>query len=135
MDNHPKVGIGVIIVRDGKVLLHKRKGAHGEGHWSFPGGHLELGESPEDCAKRETMKEAGIDIDDMEVVALTNDIFSEDKHYVTIYVKAKRAYGIPKIMEPDKCERWEWFSWDNLPEPKFLPLENLIKSGYNPLSE
>jgi 8-oxo-dGTP diphosphatase len=131
--SHPLVGIGVIIVRDGKVLMHKRKGAHGEGHWSFPGGHLEFGESPEECAKRETMEEAGMEIEDMEVVALTNDI-SSVTHYVTIYVKANKAFGLPKIMEPDKCERWDWFAWEELPEPLFLPVQNLLNSGFHPLN-
>ena len=53
----PKVGVGVAVVKDGKVLLGKRKNAHGEGTWSFPGGHLEYKESWEDCAIRETLEE------------------------------------------------------------------------------
>lgn len=51
---HPKVGIGVMIFKDGKVLLGKRKGSHGDGEYSFPGGHLNYMESFEDCAQRET---------------------------------------------------------------------------------
>ncbi|WP_134596929.1 NUDIX domain-containing protein, partial [Pseudomonas aeruginosa] len=39
----PQVGVGVLILRDGKVLLGRRKGSHGAGCWSAPGGHLELG--------------------------------------------------------------------------------------------
>ncbi len=46
MENkRPKVGLGVLIFKDGKVLLGKRKGAHGEGTWCPPGGHLEFGET------------------------------------------------------------------------------------------
>jgi 8-oxo-dGTP diphosphatase len=41
----PKVGVGVIIKKDGKVLMGKRKNAHGDGTWSFTGGHLEFGEA------------------------------------------------------------------------------------------
>ncbi len=49
----PQVGVGVLILRDGKVLLGRRKGSHGAGCWSAPGGHLEFGEAVEDapCAK------------------------------------------------------------------------------------
>lgn len=46
----PQVGVGVLILRDGKVLLGRRKGSHGAGCWSAPGGHLEFGEVVEDCA-------------------------------------------------------------------------------------
>ena len=41
----PRVGVGVIVQRDGRILLGKRLGAHGEGTWALPGGHLEFGES------------------------------------------------------------------------------------------
>jgi len=60
--NRPGVGVGVIIVKDNKVLLGKRKNAHGEGDWAFPGGHLEMNETWEDCVKREVMEETGIEI-------------------------------------------------------------------------
>ena len=41
----PKVGVGVMVFKDGKILLAKRKGSHGAGEYAFPGGHLEFGES------------------------------------------------------------------------------------------
>ena len=59
MKNRVQVGLGIIVVKDGKVLLGKRKSAHGKGTWCFPGGHLEFSESWEDCAKRETKEETG----------------------------------------------------------------------------
>jgi 8-oxo-dGTP diphosphatase len=39
MGDRPKVGVGVCIVKDNKVLLGKRKNSHGDGTWAFPGGH------------------------------------------------------------------------------------------------
>lgn len=36
--SQPRIGVGVLIFRDGKLLLGKRKGSHGAGHWSAPGG-------------------------------------------------------------------------------------------------
>lgn len=59
---HPKVGIGVMIFRDGEILLGKRKGSHGDGEYAFPGGHLEYMESFSDCARREVREECGIEI-------------------------------------------------------------------------
>ena len=90
MDKIPKVGLGVCIVKDNTVLLGKRKNAHGEGSWCFPGGHLEFGESYEECARRETFEEVGLSIKNLQLVTATNDIFPrEDKHYVTIYIFLK----------------------------------------------
>ncbi|EIC82110.1 NUDIX hydrolase [Serratia sp. M24T3] len=56
----PQIGIGVLIFREGKILLGRRKGSHGAGDWSAPGGHLEFGETPEICGIREAWEETGI---------------------------------------------------------------------------
>ena len=128
----PQVGIGVIVIKDHLILLGKRLGRHGHGSWSFPGGHLEFGESWEECAKRETLEEAGITIHNLRFGAVTNDIF-DDKHYVTIYIIADYLSGEVRIMEPEKCECWEWYSWTKFPTPLFLPLKNLRASDFNPL--
>ena len=133
IQQRPKVGVGVIIVRDGKVLLGKRKGAHGAGSWSFPGGHLEFNESLEECAIRETAEETGVTIKNVKKLTFTNDIFeAEGKHYITCYMKADLDSGEVKIMEPNKCEEWAWFEWNKLPQPLFVPIQNLIKENINP---
>ena len=123
-ENRPKVGVGVIVLRDGKVLMGLRKGSHGEGTWCFPGGHLEYGESPEECGAREALEETGIIVEKTDRVPFfTNDIFlGEEKHYITLFVVVREFVGDPKIREPEKCERWEWFPWDQMPENIFLPM-------------
>jgi len=128
-----RVGVGVVVIHDGKVLLGKRKGSHGAGTWAFPGGHLEFGESFETCAEREVFEETGVKIKHIQKITFTNDPMPlENKHYVTCYVKAEMDEGDVQIMEPNKCEAWEWFAWDQLPEPLFIPLLNLLKEGINP---
>ena len=134
MNNRPKVGIGVIIMRDRKILLGKRKNAHGEGDWCYPGGHLEYGESWEECSQREVREEAGIEIKNLRFGTVTNDLFKkEHKHYITICMLADFAFGEARVLEPDKCEKWDWFEWDKLPHPLFLPIINQQKMGFNPL--
>ncbi|OGF29795.1 DNA mismatch repair protein MutT [Candidatus Falkowbacteria bacterium RIFOXYD2_FULL_35_9] len=138
MPERPKVGVGVCIIKDNKVLLGKRKSAHGQRAWCFPGGHLEYGESWKDCAIRETLEEAGINIKNIQFSAVTNDIYTdEEKHYITIIMQADYDSGEVKIMEPDKCEIWQWFEWDEdkLPQPLFLPQQNLLKQQFNPLTK
>lgn len=129
----PKVGVGVILLQQNKVLLGQRIGAHGANTWSFPGGHLEFNESWSDCAIRETKEETGLDIEQVHFAAVTNDLFPlEDRHYVTIFMVSQHIQGTPVVMEPHKCLRWNWFPWHDLPAPLFIPVQNLIAQGYIP---
>ena len=128
-----RVGVGVIILKDNKILMGKRKNAHGDGTWSFPGGHLEFNEEIENCAIREVKEEAGINIKNIRLGTFTNDIFAkEERHYITLFILAEHDSGDVKIMEPEKCEKWEWFEWENLPRPLFIPIENLLKTDFKP---
>ena len=61
--NRPIVGVGVIIVREGKILLERRKNEPGRGKWSIPGGTVELGESLEQTVIRETREETGLSVE------------------------------------------------------------------------
>ncbi|MEI8364867.1 MAG: NUDIX hydrolase [Parachlamydiaceae bacterium] len=124
----PKVGIGVAVIKDNKVLLGKRKGAHGSGDWAFPGGHLELGETPEACAYRELIEETGLKAIQIVPGSWTNDIFDDNKHYITLFMFVTEFSGIPEVLEPLKCENWEWFEWDNLPQPLFASIQSLLKN-------
>ena len=133
MEKFPKVGVAIILVKDGKVLMGKRIGSHGAQTWSFPGGHLEFGESLENCAKREVKEETSLAIPGIIYGTFTNDIFkNEGKHYITLYVIATDFQGEPKILEPDRCLGWQWFAWDKLPQPLFLCIENLLKQKFDP---
>lgn len=132
-DRRPKVGVAAIVIKCKKVLLGKRKEPDEPGSWSLPGGHLEFGESFEECAKREVFEEAGIRIRNVGFATLTNDIFREKgKHYVTVFMIAEYKSGKARVMEPDRCEEWGWFEWDKMPRPLFLPVKNLLKSGFSP---
>lgn len=91
----PKVGVGVLVLKNKKVLLTQRKGSHGAGEWVFPGGHLEYWESIEDCAKRECREEAGIEIKNIKFLRLYNSKKYAKKHYVDIGLVAEWASGEP----------------------------------------
>jgi 8-oxo-dGTP diphosphatase len=122
----PNVGVGVLIMNGDKILLGKRKSAHGEGYWAPPGGHFEFGEGWEVCAQREVLEETNLTITDVQFYAVTNDIFHETgKHYVTIFMRASHTGEPIQNLEPEKCERWEWFALDQLPDKLFLPFANL----------
>lgn len=138
---YPRVGIGIMIQNEqGLVLLGLRKGSHGAGEWSFPGGHLEMGETVLETAKRETKEEANLDIDKFELISVADEmryLKSDGKHYLNVGVKGEYKGGEPVVMEKDKCEYWEWFNLDNLPTNLFEGTELVInnfknKRIYNP---
>lgn len=121
MENTPttKVGIGVMIIKNGLVLLGKRKGSHGAGEYAFPGGHLEYMESFAECAIRETKEECGIEIQNIKFLFLKNLTEYSPKHYVHIGLIADWKSGNPQIMEPEKCDGWDWYDLNKLPSPIF----------------
>ena len=123
----PYIGTAVFVMRDGKFLFLQRKGSHGEGTWSTPGGYMEFGETFEECAKREVREETGMEIENVRVGAVTNDIFAADnKHFVTIWLVSDWKSGEPSITEPDKCMKQQWVDFGSLPRPLFLPWEQLL---------
>ncbi len=119
----PKVGVGILIQNErNEVLLGLRNASHGTGEWSFPGGHLEFGETVFETAKREVKEETNLDIEEFDLVSVCDEmryIKTDNKHYLNLGVLGKYVGGEPKVMEPEKCEEWKWFSPDALPENLF----------------
>jgi 8-oxo-dGTP diphosphatase len=127
----PRVGVGVFIFKDGKFLMGKRVGAHGSGSWSVPGGWLEYAESFQDAAIREVEEETGLTITNVRFGALTNNIFADEQiHSLTVWMTSDWESGIPTILEPDKFVEQRWVSFDELPEPLFLPWQELLASEF-----
>ncbi len=117
-----KVGIGILVFKDGTVLLAKRQGSHGAGEYGGPGGHLEYGESFEECVRRECLEEAGIEIKNIRFLCVSN-IKKYSDHYVDIGLVADWKRGKPKVLEPKKAKDWSWYSLDKLPKPLFAAEE------------
>lgn len=129
----PRVGIGVFVFKNGKFIMGCRKGAHGEGTWSVPEGHLEFGESIEEGAKREVEEETGLKITNVKIAGITNDVFEQEgKHYITIWVTSEWKSGKPQLMEPDKFLDLDWHDFQTLPSNLFLPWIELQKSDFFP---
>lgn len=127
---HPRVGVGILIENEeGEILLGLRKGSHGSGEWSIPGGHLEFGETIFETAKRETKEETGLDVDTFELISVLDEmryIESDGKHYINLGVRAVYKGGEPKVCEPEKCVEWKWFNMNDLPTDMFEASEGII---------
>jgi 8-oxo-dGTP diphosphatase len=128
----PLVGVSAVVVRDGRVLLGRRRGAHGAGTWSFAGGGVEPGEHPADAVRRELGEETGLRASEVTPLAWTSDVFvDEGLHFVTLHHHVV-AEGTPRVREPDKVDEWLWFSWDDPPGPIFAPAASLWATGWRP---
>lgn len=122
-DKIPNVGVGCIVVRDGKLLLVRNH----RGFWSTPGGHLDFGESPDACATRETFEETGVTVTNVEFVAITNDVMIDGgKHYLTVWMRGDADNAPPKILDTAEVDKIGWFTPDALPAPLHLYFENLL---------
>ena len=124
-----KVGCEIFLIKDGAILLGKRKNCYGEGMWGLPGGHLEQGESISDCVRRELKEELGIEGVEFRLVSVAENI-DERGHYIHVSFLLEKFSGEIKNMEPDLCYEWKFFALTNLPEELFKPHKNIIKNYF-----
>ena len=120
--------VGVVILKEGKVLLGKRKGSHGHGEYSFAGGHLEFQESFKECAERETEEEAGIKIKNIKYLCTATYSRHENRQDVLIGFIADFESGETVTNPEETIGEWDWYSLENLPSPLFYPTEIIIDS-------
>lgn len=113
----PKVGVGIFVVKNNRILLGKRKNSHGSGKWSLPGGHVEYAEDYFDTCYRELSEETGCTSESFDKVGFSQDFFGKDKHYITLYFVTSGNHFPENVenMEPEKCEGWQWFKKEDLP--------------------
>ena len=109
--DRPVVGIGAVVIRDGKVLLIRRGVAPGRGLWAVPGGSLELGETLQQGAEREILEETGITIRAREPI-YAFDFFERDPdgrirfHFVIVDLAADYIRGDVKGADDALEARW-----------------------------
>ena len=132
-DKRPKVGVGALVLRGDQALFGRRKGSHNPGVYGTQGGHLEYMESLETAVRREITEEAGIEVENIRFLCLTN--FKVDgKHYVDIGFVANWKNGEPELREPDRCEKWDWHDLNKPPSPLMEVVANYVeayKTGRN----
>ncbi len=125
-EQRPLVAVGVIIVKDGKILVGERLTSHGAGTYQIPGGHFEFGKTFEEQARTEVAEETGLtDIVFRKPICLNNEqVYG--RHYVNIGFLAEWKSGEPRDAEPEKSRNWQWYDPHKLPEPMFAPSKGSI---------
>lgn len=109
--SQPVVGVGAIIVCDGKILLEKRKGEPGRGKWSVPGGLVELGESVETAVIREVKEETGLETAEPQLIDVMDNIVYDENgevkyHFVIVDYFLKVKGG--ELKAADDAEELKW---------------------------
>jgi mutator protein MutT len=113
----PLVGVGAIIIEDGRVLLVKRGHAPLQGKWSIPGGVLEVGETLRKAVVREAHEETGLTIEPGELLGVFERVVPDEQgrmryHYVLIDFLCRRVAG--ELIPADDAEEARWFRRDEL---------------------
>ncbi len=125
--NAARVGVGVMILRDGHVLMGRRMSGQRPGWWGWIGGKLEFGETLQDCARREAREEAGVEVTNLRLLCISS-IIVEDQHWVDVEFLGDIAAGEPYAAAPDELTEWSWYSLEALPGPIFEPAALALRS-------
>lgn len=125
-----RVGVAAVVEDRGRWLVLRRRGSHGAGTWGLPGGHQEVGESPEQTAVRETAEETGLTVVATVRLGFTDDPMpAEGRHYVTLFVACSPVGGQARVAEPDRASELAWRAPDELrehPDELFAPLRRFL---------
>jgi mutator protein MutT len=107
----PVVGVGAVIIQNGKILLEKRKSEPGRGKWSIPGGLVELGESISQTVVREVAEETGLEVCEPELIDVVDNVVMDDDgevkyHFVIIDFFVKLKGGNAKASSDAEELQW-----------------------------
>ncbi len=139
---NPKVGVGVVIIKDDKFVLVKRGQQPNKGIWTVPGGLVELGELLEITAKREVFEECGLLVELLQFVDYYEFIEKDGSgkikyHYIVIEFLAVYQSGV--LQANSDAEQARWFSRNELEEintsDKTISLINKAFSLYQTLNK
>jgi len=132
----PLVGVGAVIVRNGRVLVVRRGSEPLKGHWTLPGGLVEVGETLLEAVVREVREETGLAVEPVELVELLERIHREEGqvryHYVIADYLCRVAGGELHAASDADDVRWvERAEWNRPSALRFDPITvRVIEKGW-----
>jgi 8-oxo-dGTP diphosphatase len=130
----PLVGVGAIIIEEGRVVLVKRGHPPLEGKWSIPGGVLEVGETLRKAVVREALEETGLAVEPGELLGVFERVLPDEQgrmkyHYVLIDFLCRRVAG--ELEAGDDASEVRWFRQEELtPLDLARETEDVIVKGF-----
>lgn len=113
---HERIGVCIIVLdKENRVLLGKRINSYKSGMLGMPGGRLEFDEPLEECGKRELLEETSLHAKNLHYVGVVREL-QEGYNYIHFVFSCREYTGFPQTIEPEKCEGWEWYPLDSLPD-------------------
>ncbi|MFJ6672050.1 NUDIX domain-containing protein [Actinosynnema sp. NPDC091369] len=120
MPDRHLIDVHVLLVRDGRVLLSRRRDVNPlfDGLWHLPSGKLDAGESVLAAVVREAEEEVGVVLDpaDLRLVHTLHARRAGLEPRLGLFFEARTWVGEPENREPDKCSELGWFDLDALPD-------------------
>jgi 8-oxo-dGTP diphosphatase len=114
-------------------LFGRRKSVAGGFEWQLPGGWIDPGESAQQAARREVSEETGLQLQELQFVGVTSNVFSPCNHSLSLYFEAECVdVESLQLADIDKCEAWEWRCWTEVTEDFYLPLRLFKQTDYRP---
>jgi len=127
-DKTPRIVVGTLVFKDGKVLLGKRKVNGAIGEYAGPGGYLKFGETLEECAERKIIEETELVVKDVKVLSFLNALHWDGLHFLDIEATAQWVFGEPAVKDSEMFDSWKWYALGELPEPLIIGDQKGIES-------
>lgn len=132
------IGVGVIILRNNKVLLGLRNSDKEiadsdmrlEGTWTLPSGKVKFGETFEEAGIRKVKQECNLDVKKIKVICFQNDV-NEFAHFATVGLIALDYSGDIKVIETKELIKFDWFDLKDLPKNLCFPSRKIINKYQN----
>ncbi len=123
----PKVGVGVLLIKKGRILLVKRAMDPERGRWSIPAGFLDHGEDPKVTAQREVLEETNLQVEISDLLDIYHNRQALTQGGASIFILYKAEMVAGNLTAGDDAEEARFFSSDELPELAFESTRDAIR--------